>query len=69
MKTTDEFIEWFLSESEKLHWQTRRKVLSILDTETKNPKHIFLGINKMYENKELPESWKDVLIELFDSCH
>ncbi len=61
MKTKEEYIEWFLKESENLYWQTRRKVLSILDTETKDPRDIFFGLNKLYDNKELNESWKEML--------
>lgn len=61
MKTKEEYIKWFLIESENLDWQTKKKVLSILDTEAKDPRDIFLALNKLYENKELNESWKQVL--------
>jgi hypothetical protein len=51
MKTKEEYIICFLIESENLDWQTKKKVLSILDTETKDPRDIFLALNKLYENK------------------
>lgn len=69
MKTKDEYIEWFLTESEKLHWQTRRKVLSVLDTESKDPVQIFHGLYKLYKSNELPETWHEVLMEFCAFFH
>ena len=63
MHTLDEYFEWFRMEAQHLDAEIRPHVLGALDH--KDPRQVFLNLDRLNRQAKLPGIWNSKLDEFF----